>query len=217
MKDAGKGSPFQTSIYARIDASVRIYEDDRAETVVIEANSLPGMTPATCIFRKAAINGYKPYAFIDQILEFGFEKKLRDSGKPVIPVAASQAPTDSIPEQWLTSVQEAPTAGPVEQPESELQPQSGAGNNLPAAIRRTAKKPPTWESITYGIHTMAGNAATFLGSAPFLMNLLAMVIFIGGILVLVTLGLNWYTRHGESLQVPNYIGMDGKPPARQQP
>ena len=57
--------------YARIDAFVRVYEDNRAETVVIEVNSLPGMTPATCIFHQTAINGYKPYDFIDKILEYG--------------------------------------------------------------------------------------------------------------------------------------------------
>ncbi len=60
--------------YARIDAFVRVYEDNRAETIIIEVNSLPGMTPATCIYHQAAINGYKPYDFIDKILEFGFEE-----------------------------------------------------------------------------------------------------------------------------------------------
>lgn len=59
--------------YARIDAFVRI-KGDQAETIVIEANSLPGMTPATCIFHQTAINGYTPYAFIDKILEFGMLK-----------------------------------------------------------------------------------------------------------------------------------------------
>lgn len=57
--------------YARIDAFVRIYEDNRAETVIIEVNSLPGMTPATCIYHQAALNGYKPYDFIDRIIDFG--------------------------------------------------------------------------------------------------------------------------------------------------
>lgn len=57
--------------YARIDAFVRIYDDLRVETIIIEVNSLPGMTPATCIFHQTAINGYKPYDFIDKILEFG--------------------------------------------------------------------------------------------------------------------------------------------------
>ncbi len=56
--------------YARIDAFVRIYKNGKVETIIIEINSLPGMTPATCIFHQCAINGYKPYDFIDKILEF---------------------------------------------------------------------------------------------------------------------------------------------------
>ena len=61
--------------YARIDAFVRIFEDNNVETIIIEVNSLPGMTPATCIFHQAAINGYKPYHFIDSILKYGIDKK----------------------------------------------------------------------------------------------------------------------------------------------
>ena len=61
--------------YARIDAFVRIFADRRVETIIIEVNSLPGMTPATCIFHQSAINGYKPYDFIDQIMTFGFADK----------------------------------------------------------------------------------------------------------------------------------------------
>ena len=62
--------------YCRIDAFVRIYENSRIEVIFIEVNSLPGMTPATCIFHQAAINHYKPYEFIDQILDFG-KKRLQ--------------------------------------------------------------------------------------------------------------------------------------------
>ncbi len=61
--------------YCRIDAFVHIYEDDTAETTIIEVNSLPGMTPATCIFHQSALSGYKPYEFIDAILEYGRERK----------------------------------------------------------------------------------------------------------------------------------------------
>jgi D-alanine-D-alanine ligase len=61
--------------YCRIDAFVRIYNTDRVEVIFIEVNSLPGMTPATCIFHQTAINGYKPYDFINNILEFGFERR----------------------------------------------------------------------------------------------------------------------------------------------
>lgn len=61
--------------YARIDAFVRIFPDGKAEVIFIEVNSLPGMTPATCIFHQTAINGYTPYQFIDNILQYGFERQ----------------------------------------------------------------------------------------------------------------------------------------------
>lgn len=61
--------------YCRIDAFVRIFENGKVETVIIEVNSLPGMTPATCIYHQAALNGYKPFAFIDKILDFSIQNK----------------------------------------------------------------------------------------------------------------------------------------------
>jgi D-alanine-D-alanine ligase len=60
--------------YCRIDAFVRIFNNDEVEVIFIEVNSLPGMTPATCIYHQAAINGYKPFEFIDEILEYGRER-----------------------------------------------------------------------------------------------------------------------------------------------
>ncbi|HXU27616.1 MAG TPA: D-alanine--D-alanine ligase, partial [Bacteroidia bacterium] len=76
VKEALKGAAraLKVSGYCRIDAFVRVYKDCRVEVIFIEVNSLPGMTPATCIFHQAAINSYKPYDFIDKILEFGFER-----------------------------------------------------------------------------------------------------------------------------------------------
>jgi len=61
--------------YARIDAFVRVFDDLRTETIIIEVNSLPGMTPATCIFHQAALQGMKPAEFIDRILDFGIQSK----------------------------------------------------------------------------------------------------------------------------------------------
>jgi D-alanine-D-alanine ligase len=59
--------------YCRIDAFVRIFENNEVEVIIIEINSLPGMTPATCIFHQAAINQYTPFGFIDKIIDFGFK------------------------------------------------------------------------------------------------------------------------------------------------
>ncbi len=60
--------------YARIDAFVKIYGPNRVETWIIEANALPGMTPATCIFHQCALRGYTPLAFIDKIIQYGLQK-----------------------------------------------------------------------------------------------------------------------------------------------
>ncbi|MEQ8548560.1 MAG: D-alanine--D-alanine ligase [Cyclobacteriaceae bacterium] len=59
--------------YCRIDAFVRIWEE-KVETIIIEINSLPGMTPATAIFHQAALQNLKPYEFIDSIISFGFAR-----------------------------------------------------------------------------------------------------------------------------------------------
>ncbi|SET53265.1 D-alanine--D-alanine ligase family protein [Hymenobacter actinosclerus] len=60
--------------YARIDAFVRVRSNGEVEVLIIEVNSLPGMTPATCIFHQTALAGYTPYQFIDRILEFGKQR-----------------------------------------------------------------------------------------------------------------------------------------------
>lgn len=60
--------------YCRIDAFVRIFDENNIETIIIEINSLPGMTPATAIFHQSALNNYKPFNFIDQILQYGVER-----------------------------------------------------------------------------------------------------------------------------------------------
>jgi len=62
--------------YCRIDAFVRIFEGAKAEVIVIEVNSLPGMTPATCIYHQAALQSLKPDEFIEQILQFGKQRLL---------------------------------------------------------------------------------------------------------------------------------------------
>ncbi len=65
--------------YCRIDAFVRIFDANKIEVIFIEVNSLPGMTPATCIYHQAAINRYKPYEFIDSILDFGKKRMILTS------------------------------------------------------------------------------------------------------------------------------------------
>jgi D-alanine--D-alanine ligase len=63
--------------YARIDCFYQTPEQSntgKERVVILEINSLPGMTPATCIFHQAAEVGIKPMDFIDQIITLGFQE-----------------------------------------------------------------------------------------------------------------------------------------------
>ncbi len=63
--------------YARIDCFYQTSAQSstgKERVVVLEINTLPGMTPATCIFHQAAEVGIKPMDFIDLIITLGFEE-----------------------------------------------------------------------------------------------------------------------------------------------
>lgn len=62
--------------YARIDC---FYQDAKQSStkkervVILEINTLPGLTPATVLFHQSAEIGMKPMELIDKIIELGFE------------------------------------------------------------------------------------------------------------------------------------------------
>lgn len=61
--------------YARIDCFYQSAEQSptkKERVIVLEINTLPGMTPATCIFHQAAELGISPMEFIDLIVQLGF-------------------------------------------------------------------------------------------------------------------------------------------------
>ncbi|MFN8923200.1 MAG: D-alanine--D-alanine ligase [Sphingobacteriia bacterium] len=60
--------------YARIDAFVHIPPGGAARVSFIEVNSLPGMTPATCIFHQTALVGYTPLDFMRRIIAYGQQR-----------------------------------------------------------------------------------------------------------------------------------------------
>ncbi len=73
--------------YARIDC---FYQDKqhspngKARVIILEFNTLPGMTPATCIFHQAAECGMRPMEFIDKIIELGFANHAEKVRKKVL-------------------------------------------------------------------------------------------------------------------------------------
>ena len=63
--------------YARIDCFFQTAAQSKTgerRVILIEINTLPGMTPATCIFHQAAEEGMRPMEFIDKIIELGLQE-----------------------------------------------------------------------------------------------------------------------------------------------
>lgn len=63
--------------YARIDCFFQTAQQSptgQRRVILIEINTLPGLTPATCIFHQAAEDGMRPMEFIDKIIELGLQE-----------------------------------------------------------------------------------------------------------------------------------------------
>lgn len=63
--------------YTRIDCFYQSAQESPTKNervVILEPNTLPGLTPATCIFHQAAEIGLKPMEFIDLIVKLGLQE-----------------------------------------------------------------------------------------------------------------------------------------------
>ena len=235
--------------YCRIDAFVRVYADGRVETVPIEVNSLPGMTPATAIFHQAALAGYQPAGFIARILEYGKARRDRSLADRSAPTAAPTSattttafmdqPDDQKPEQTTPAGDAFSSEPPAEQPpgigsnrenvihegiahdgtplrnHAELAstdglttgPEAYAGSRdaYPAAAAPYAEnRKPTLADRAKGI---AGSAWGLLKSGYWWKNVAAGLLFLLLCFFVLRTGLSWYTAHGKSTQLPDFIGM----------
>ena len=175
--------------YARVDAFVRIYDHKQAETIIVEINSLPGMTPATVIFHQAALNGYKPYEFIDQIIDFGFTRQYKSANTTASVENVSSPALAQVVPPIVQSPQE-PTALNQTKNDKNMDQLPQLGNSF-------------GERAKYFFSSILG----FFRTPIFLRNCLAML----GLMILLFLGLNWwlnwYTHHGKTRSVHEYIGM----------
>lgn len=66
--------------YARIDCFFQSADQSptgRERVIILEINTLPGMTPATCIFHQAAEVGIHPMTFIEKIITLGLQEHQR--------------------------------------------------------------------------------------------------------------------------------------------
>lgn len=70
--------------YVRIDCFYQHAQQSptgKERVIILEINTLPGLTPATCLFHQAAEIGIKPMDFIDLIVELGFQLHAKQDGQ----------------------------------------------------------------------------------------------------------------------------------------
>lgn len=186
--------------YARIDAFVRIFEDDSIQTIIIEVNSLPGMTPATCIFHQAAINEYKPYEFIDQILKFSLRRSKMNA--PLTDEhTINETAVNSIPAAKST-IEAAPlvVSATVDDTKPEAIQPSNENKGFKPSSNGSYLKERTLEILK--------EVGKFLSSPVFLKSTGGILLMFLLFFLLTKWSLNLYTRHGESIQIPDFTGMD---------
>lgn len=186
--------------YARMDAFVRVYTDNSVETVIIEANSLPALTPAAVLFQQAAINGYTPFEYIDKIITFGFERQARKAAPAPAVEEKAPVPVDPL---WVDKAGKSPEARPETAGKEEYTP-----TKSPSAERGSLRAQPFWQYLLEKAKVGAIELGRFLSSPIFLRNFGGIVGMLLLFFFLTTRFLRIYTHHGESLQVPNYVGMD---------
>lgn len=184
----------QVEGYCRIDAFVRVLPNGKAETQVIEVNSLPGMTPATAIFHQAALANYKPAAFIDKILDFGFQRTQK-AGLPPIVSKKEEPALKPKPKQEKTTpvVATAIKAAKETIVKASAAVASTASNVIPEKKSFKSAKGQTLK--------------TLMQSKYFYKNLAAMLALVVVCFLLLNLFLSTYTGHGKSVQVENYTGL----------
>lgn len=116
--------------YARIDCFYQNAQQSPTGTqrvIILEINTLPGLTPATCIFHQAAELGLKPMDFISKIIELGFENhthiqpKTQTSELPPTGVSPAQLFFEQEPEAPLEYHYE---QEPVQEQKIEIQAKS---------------------------------------------------------------------------------------------
>ncbi|NBC08738.1 MAG: PASTA domain-containing protein [Bacteroidetes bacterium] len=192
--------------YAVIEAFVRVYEDQSVDTIVTGVDTMPSLAAGECLFQQAVYRGYTPETLMRAILVFGQDRQYynhrprRPQGRPQrkpqqAPPAAASRPTMPSPSQ-TTKPTGKQTNRMKEESKPGFKPQSTAAYLKERALAILAA---VW---------------AFLKTPFVLRNLLGILLMVIGSVWLVSWSLKLYTKHGESVQIPDYVGMDVRDAAR---
>ncbi|MTB53589.1 PASTA domain-containing protein [Lewinella sp. W8] len=211
--------------YCRIDAFVRVFADGRVDTIPIEVNSLPGMTPATAIFHQAALAGYQPAQFIDAILSYGKARRDRAAAPPAPVTAAAGPVSEELPSRQETNLALTSTEE-TDQPRSEDTPDIPESvTPPPSAVEVTPPVTPVPEPtpvfaapaveeeededvhpLVAKLKATGGKVLDFFRAPYVWKNIGGALLFFLLLFVMLRVGMSWYTNHGKSLELPTFEG-----------
>jgi beta-lactam-binding protein with PASTA domain/D-alanine-D-alanine ligase-like ATP-grasp enzyme len=185
---------------AELEFLARIYEDDRMEVLLEDIHPFPGWAPEDPLITQLLHKDQYPGETLSRLVGDAFERnrwtalhkeaqteRLISYTSPFVSSAAPEEPFETNREQTSEASME-PTPSPPSKP----------GRKLP-------ELPST--GIIGMIKDMAWDFWFFISSAIFLKNLVALVLLGGVSFLLLNASLNWYTHHGQSVEVQDYRGM----------
>lgn len=175
--------------YCCIDAFIRILDDGKVETQIIEVNSLPDMTPDAIVFQQALFSRQKPNNFINKMLAFGFERRQKNANINIVPLNDEQSKKEAAP-PTLATIQTLHTNN-MDEPTTE--------QNSPVATKQ--------QPLAAALKIRFSKIKDFIFSRYLLKNIAVMGGAILLTFLLLNLFLNTYTSHGHSAQVENYTGL----------
>ncbi|MBK7477711.1 MAG: PASTA domain-containing protein [Haliscomenobacter sp.] len=183
-----------------LDFLVRIYEDDRMEVLLEDIHPFPGWAPEDPLITQLLHKDQYPGETLSRLVGDAVERNrwmalqkeaqtehLISYTSPFLSSPAPEEPFETYREQTPATAMEPST-----------HPPSKPGRILP-------ELPST--GIVGMLKDMVWDFWFFISSAIFLKNLVALILLGGVSFLLLNASLNWYTHHGQSVEVQDYRGM----------
>ncbi|MEQ8706072.1 MAG: PASTA domain-containing protein [Phaeodactylibacter sp.] len=174
---------------ANLDAFVHLQEGKAPEVYIFDINLQPPVTKHSLLGVQIAAAGHTPAVLLEAVITGALQSSETDNQNIPAEAEASAQPTYNT----TTMNEDTPSATP--EPSNSKRSDAGQPNPLAEQVMARAK-------------IYLKEAWQFLKSPVFLRNFAGILLMVFGSVYIVRWSLKIYTRHGESIQVPDYTGMD---------
>lgn len=172
-----------------LDAFVHLQDGKAPEVYIFDINLQPPIAQNTLLGVQLAAAGQTPQSLLQTVINLALQPS--DNENKTIP---AEAGTPAQPTYNAINMNEDTTPAAPE-------PSKGGSSNA-------GQPTPVAEQVKAKAKAYAAETWQFLKSPVFLRNFAGILLLIFGSIYITRWALKIYTRHGESIQVPDYTGMD---------